>query len=189
MRKRKKYILLMAGCWICLLGCESDEVLFELPYASPDTYEEELQTDGDTESGELICVHVCGAVQNPGVITIQAGARVIDAVTMAGGMTPDADADYLNLAAVLSDGEKVYVPTVEEVLLWELQQGKSQLININTADETQLCTLPGIGESKARDIIAYRKENGEFQTIEDIMKVPGIKDSLFQKIKEYIEVK
>ena len=188
MKRKFKYILVLAGCLVGLTGCEGEAVVFENSEASRNTYEAE-HTETATEETEQILVHVCGAVQIPGVITIQSGARVNDAITMAGGMTSDADTDYLNLAAVLCDGEKVYVPTVEEVLRWEVQQGRNELVNINTADEIQLCMLPGIGESKAKDIIMYRKENGEFQTIEDIMKVPGIKDSLFQKIKELIDVK
>ncbi len=189
MNQKIKSILIIASCTICLLGCEREEVVFETAEASQDTYVESAQAEGGQDETELILVHVCGAVHEPGVITLQAGARVIDAVALAGGMTADADEDYLNLAALLCDGEKVYVPTTEEVSQWELEQGESELINLNTADELQLCTLPGIGESKAMDIIAYRKENGEFECIEDIMKVPGIKDSLFQKIKDLIEVK
>ncbi len=189
MKRKIKYIFVIAGCLICLPGCEGEDIIFKNSDASPDTYAEAVQAETVSEETTQILVHVCGAVQMPGVITLQSGARVIDAVTMAGGMTPEADSDYLNLAAVLCDGEKVYVPTVEEVLLWELQQENAGLVNINTAEEEQLCTLPGIGESKARDIIVYREENGAFQTIEDIMKVPGIKESLFQKIKEFIDVK
>ncbi len=189
MKRKRKYLFVIAGCLIYLSGCEDENIIFENSDASPDTYVEEIQAEAMPTGTEQILVHVCGAVQMPGVISLQSGSRVIDAVTMAGGMTTDADPDYLNLAAVLCDGEKVYVPTVEEVLLWEMQQGRNELININTADEVQLCTLPGIGESKANDIIVYRMENGAFQTIEDIMKVPGIKDSLFQKIKEFIDVK
>lgn len=188
MKRKFKYVLVMTGCLVSLTGCEGEAVVFENSEASQNTYEE-AQTEDATEESERILVHVCGAVQIPGVITLQSGARVNDAINMAGGMTSDADADYLNLAAVLCDGEKVYVPTIEEVLLWEVQQGRNELVNINTADEVQLCTLPGIGESKAKDIVVYRKENGDFQTIEDIMKVPGIKNSLFQEIKDLIDVK
>lgn len=181
--------IILASCMTCLLGCEGKETVFEMTDASRDTYVDATLHEEQKETEDLILVHVCGAVHEPGVISLQVGSRVIDAVTLAGGMTADADLDYLNLAAVLKDGEKIYVPTRQEVLLWEEEKAQTELVNINTANETQLCTLPGIGESKAKDIIAYREANGEFQSIEEIMKVPGIKESLFQKVKDLIKVK
>lgn len=187
--KQKFMSIIIASCLTCLWGCEGKETVFEITDASRDTYVDATSHEEQQEAENLILVHVCGAVYEPGVISLPVGSRVIDAVTLAGGATVDADSDYLNLAAVLKDGEKVYVPTTQEVFLWKEEKGQAELVNINTANETQLCTLPGIGGSKAKDIIAYREANGEFQTIEEIMKVPGIKESLFQKIKELIKVK
>ena len=138
------------------------------------------------------------------------GSRVIDGVNQAGGLLPQAAADYVNLAAIVSDGDKIWIPTVEEIetFLTEGQEvpyitsskagaglgmdtfsNSPAKININTADKELLCTLPGIGSTRADSIISYREQNGNFSTIEDIMKVSGIKDSSFQKIKEYISVK
>jgi competence protein ComEA len=146
-----------------------------------------------TDSGEsrvLIYVYVCGAVCDPGVVVLPAGSRADDAVKAAGGMTQDADRAYVNLAAVVSDGEKVFIPTLEEAKTFYREQvaNEAGLININKADLTRLCTLPGIGESRAADIIAYREKNGLFRAIEDIMKVPGIKTSTFSKISDMITV-
>lgn len=155
-------------------------------------------------------VHICGAVVHPGVYILEGESRVYQAIEKAGGFREDADADFLNQADFLSDGMKLYVPTKEEVEKagalpkWQEagvtdstgntstggasgEQGAS-LININTASEELLCTLPGIGSSKAKSIIAYREKNGSFQKIEDIMNVEGIKDGLFQKIKNEITV-
>ena len=149
-----------------------------------DTYGQEEMPKEPPE----IMVYVCGAVQTPGVYSLTEKDRVVDAITLAGGVTEQAAEEYLNLAAFLQDGQKLYVPTVDEVHLWEAEEEKQKRVNINTADEEDLCTLPGIGESKARDIIAYREKQGRFEQVEDIMKVPGIKEYLFLKIEDYITI-
>lgn len=147
-----------------------------------------------------VVVHVCGAVQNPGVYSLAEGSRIYEAVAAAGGLLPEADEAYLNQAACVTDGEQIYVPTMQEVLEQSAtltrngQQteigtvSQDAKVNLNTATKEQLCTLPGIGESKAESIISYRNEHGAYGQIEDIMKVEGIKDGLFQKIKDRITV-
>ena len=187
---------------------------------------EELQADDESEernakAGEAAIqqscvVHVCGAVEQPGVYELPPESRIYQAIVLAGGMNADADPDFLNQADYVFDGEKIYVPTREETeqmdtrqqtvtqpsegtaeRLTKEQTGNRQksgetetsgLVNLNTASEEQLCTLPGIGSSKAKSIIAYREEHGSFDRIEGIMNVAGIKDGLFQKIKAYITV-
>lgn len=140
---------------------------------------------------EDIWVYVCGAVESPGVVCLSPGSRAADALEAAGGFSADAAAEAVNLAARVSDGEKLYFPTREEYQA----QGAGQeaaaggLVNINTADAAQLCTLPGIGESRAADIIAYREANGGFGACEDIMRVSGIKESVYRKISDRITVK
>lgn len=154
---------------------------------------------GEKEATVSCMVHVCGAVERPGVYELPQGSRIYQAIECAGGLSNEADPDYLNQADFVSDGEKVYVPTREEVAEMDsplqnvvTQSGEtsatSGLVNLNTASEDQLCTLPGIGSSKARSIIAYREEHGSFDRIESVMNVAGIKDGLFQKIKAYITV-
>lgn len=144
----------------------------------------------DGSSLQQLYVHVCGAVYSPGVVTVPEGSRAEAAVAAAGGMTAEADDAYVNLAALVEDGQKLYIPTKEEALRLETSAEAEEkgLVNINRADAGTLCTLPGIGESKAADIIAYRQKYGDFQTIEDIMKVPGIKESAFAKIEGSITV-
>ncbi len=146
---------------------------------------------------QKVCVvHICGAVVNPGVYTLEEGSRIYQAVDAAGGFRQDAKEDYLNQADLIADGMKIYVPTNEEAeeALWEGISGsltaddEAGQVNINTADEERLCTLPGIGSTKAKSIITYREKNGLFQTIEDIMNVEGIKEGLFQKIRDSITV-
>ena len=166
-------------------ACGKQEALeFVSPKESEATYEQEQALQ---ESAEIM-VYVCGAVETPGVYSLTEKDRVVDAITMAGGVTEQAAEEYLNLAAFLQDGEKIYVPTLDEVLLWETEEERKNLVNINTAGVEVLCTLPGIGESKAGDIIAYREKQGDFEQVEDIMKVPGIKEYLYQKIEDYITV-
>lgn len=151
-------------------------------------------------------VYVCGEVNNPGVYKLSEGSRIIDAIMAAGGYTENACSEYLNLACLVSDGEKVYVPSFEEVengvMLTDsgttsgVQTGNGTgtntngnaqgLININTATKEELMTLPGIGESKAEKIIAYRGANGRFSKPEDIMNISGIKEGLYNKIKDKI---
>ena len=166
--------------------------------------------EGVEASVQKIVVHVCGAVASPGVYELDEGSRIIDAVNRADGLLLSAASDYVNLAAVISDGEKIWIPTVEEVNELEQnpeafssimetggntfvkeasQTADSGKVNINTADKELLCTLPGIGNTRAESIIAYRENHGGFSNIEDIMKVSGIKENSFQKIKEYIVVK
>ncbi len=174
----------------------------------------------DAAAAIEIAVHVCGCVNNPGVYTLCAGARINDAVAAAGGFTPEADVNYLNLAGFLQDGVKVYVPSVDETKDLERDGSISfdaagggavssgmtgadvvssgmigigadvddGLVNINTATRDELMTLPGVGESKADAIIKYREENGRFETISQIMNISGIKDGLFNKIKDKIKV-
>lgn len=155
----------------------------------------------DPAGWEEVCyVHICGAVANPGVYQVAKGQRIYQVVERAGGYTQEAAEDYLNLAAEVADGMKLVVPTREELLMepgmdlygipgtQETAEGKTGKVNLNTAAKEALMGLSGIGEAKAGDIIRYREEHGGFQKIEDIMKVPGIKDSAFQKIKDEVTV-
>lgn len=148
---------------------------------------------GQSESAAEIrtCfVHICGEIVNPGVYELPEGSRIFEAVEAAGGFTDLASEASLNLASVISDGMQIVILNREEVR--ERQEAaeylEAGLVNLNTASKEQLMTLPGIGESRAEDIIRYREESGGFQTIEDIMKVSGIKDAAFQKIKDSITV-
>lgn len=135
-------------------------------------------------------VFVCGAVDHGCVVELPQGSRVEDALEAAGGFAPQAHREYLNLARVLVDGEKLYFPTVEEaeVLLQQEALARSGLVDINRADLSGLCTLPGIGESRAADIIAYREQQGLFSTVEDLLKVDCITESIYNKLADKITV-
>lgn len=153
-------------------------------------------TEGNTVS-EKIMVHITGEVKEQGVVVLENGARIVDAIEAAGGETEEADLSKLNLAYILNDGEKIYVPSKndeeENVEYVTTSNGEtetaSKKININTAGAQELTELPGVGESTANKIIAYRKENGKFETIEDLKNVPGIGNSKFDNLKEMITVR
>lgn len=156
-----------------------------------DTYE---VSEYKETTAALIAVHICGAVVNPGVYQFNEGVRIIQVIEAAGGVCDGAMEDYLNLAQHVSDGERIYVPSEEEVLAGQFtdvfdNSEKDKLsININTASRDELMQLPGIGESKADSIVSYRNEYGGFKTIEDIMLIDGIKEAVYDKIKDYIRV-
>ncbi|MEW5721015.1 MAG: helix-hairpin-helix domain-containing protein [Chloroflexota bacterium] len=144
-----------------------------------------------------LIVDVRGAVNKPGVYTLPVGSRVQDALTLAGEVTGSADTRSLNLARRLNDGEQIYVPAVGEAApAPPTASGKaaptaprvSGKINLNTATLAELDTLSGIGPAIAQRIIDYRTQNGDFKTIEDLKKVRGIGDALFNQIKDLITV-
>lgn len=138
---------------------------------------------------EQICVHVCGRVCQPGVVMLPPGSRVWEAVEAAGGLAEDAQDTAVNLAAVLQDGQKLYIPAIGESAPEDaVQATDSGRVNLNTADADRLQTLPGIGASRAMDILSYRETHGGFRNTEEIMQIPGIKESIYEKIKDKITV-
>ncbi len=154
----------------------------------------------EPQTEQTIFVHVCGAVRAPGVYELKSGSRVYEAVQAAGGFTDDAEENYVNQAQILSDGVKLTIPTVEEALAMPEggidtqaagtagQPADDGRININTASQQELCTIPGIGATRAAAIVQYRQEHGSFGSVEDIMKVTGIKEGTYEKIKDSIKV-
>lgn len=148
-----------------------------------------------------IVVYVTGGVQKPGLCSLPSGSRLQDAIQAAGGLLPGVDAQSINLAALVKDGERILIPyRVEETPTSKTQNLEPQAsstqptpsledkININTATLTDLDRLPGIGPALAGRIIAYRDENGPFNSIEDIQKVSGIGPVVFERIKDLITV-
>lgn len=170
---------------------------------------------GIKESKKTVTVHVIGEVNSPGVVTLEEGSRIIDAINMAGGKTEDADLTKVNLAYVIEDGVQIYIPSISETSKISKEEGeetieymidgpgegiimssasqdkeeeKQVMVNINTANIEKLQTLPGIGESIASKIIEYREQNGKFKTIEDLKNVSGIGESKFSNLKDKITV-
>lgn len=177
---------------------------------------EEVKISEEISVSTDICIYITGEVNNVGVYYLKEGSRIIDAINLAGGTTNKANISKINLAFVLEDGMKINIPNDndlknnpnfefitrasgdgandltrennEETVSSETSN-KIDVVNINTASQTELETLPGIGPSLALRIIEYRKENGAFKNIEDIKNVSGIGDSRFNDIKDYIKVR
>ena len=150
---------------------------------------------GSVEGTGDIYVDICGAVKYPGVYSLPKGARVFEAIDAAGGLLEDACMQAVNRAEPLNDGQKIYIMNETE---WQEAQAECAIkedvsaddgrININTASEDELCTLPGIGLTRAKAIIAYREEYGSFSAIEEIQNVSGIKSGTYEKICSSIKV-
>lgn len=143
-----------------------------------------------TQTLSPLTVHVSGEVVNPGVYHLIDGSRVEDALTAAGGSKAEADLNALNLASLVQDGQKIHVLRLGEVPLINTKSDSltPSKVDINTATQIELESLPGIGPGRAADIIAYRQEYGAFDTIEDIQKVPGIGPGLYETIQSSIFV-
>lgn len=140
-----------------------------------------------TESVEII-IDVSGAVKSPSVVKLPEGSRVYEAIDAAGGLCEDASLNSLNRAAVLNDGDKIYIPTEDDQTInstnIKMSSEKSDIININTATLENLQTLSGIGPATAEKIVDFRSTNGPFRSIEELMDVSGIGEKTFEKIKE-----
>lgn len=158
--------------------------------AIPVTTEDPPETEPHQED-ELptIMVHVAGAVKNPGVYRLNQGQRLYEAINMAVA-AEDADLDALNLASVLRDSERVYVPKKGETVAEPVSGGSGKTgtfpVNINSAGVAELELLPGIGPVLARAIVEYRQSNGPFKRTEDIKNVSGIGEKTYQKFSSYI---
>ena len=156
-----------------------------------------------------IVIYITGAVKNQGVYELEENSRIADAIKISGGLTEDANINDINLAYILEDGMKIYIPkksdNINDIKDYTNiyvskenntssnsnnanSENKSSKVNINTATQAELESLPGIGPSTATKIINYRKENGKFSSIEDIKNVSGIGDSKYNQIKEFIEI-
>ena len=158
------------------------------------------------EEIETIIIHITGEVKKEGIVYLEKGDRIVDAIKKAGGETEEADLSQINLAYELQDGQKIYVPNrnekiseyitgstgnngiVEENDSSSVLKGEEKKVNINTASQSELDELPGIGPAIAQRIVEYRNENGNFKKIEDLQNVKGIGDAKFSEIKDLVTV-
>ena len=202
--KERKIVIIISILVIILIGWkiynsskfESED---ESELLLSNTQEKEIENDEE----EFIVVHVTGEVKNPGVVKVKEGSRVEDLVKAAGGLTENADISNVNLAYVVEDGIKIRIPSTDDekneeyitqsigegIIMQEEGNSNSSIVNINTANETELEELPGIGASIAGRIIEYRNKNGKFKDLDDIKNVTGIGESKYEKIKDLIKVK
>ena len=201
-------IAMASGLAMASFGDRSGNVSFERvedsgPSAEPgpgDALDDASDGSSSKASAETeVYVDVDGAVASPGVYRLQDGARVSQAIDAAGGLTAEADVTGLNRASKVTDGQKIYVPTVGEQQAALAAGGadggaaaasgtgaSSGLVNINTASAAELQTLSGIGPSMAQSIIDERTQNGAFASVDDLMRVSGIGEKKLAKIKDCI---
>lgn len=191
---------------ICLTEGGTEKIPKEEKAEAQESSEEETRISRETG---IAYVHVCGQVANPGVYPLPSGSRLYEAIEAAGGLLESGAGEQLNQAAQVEDGQRVYVPSKEEVQQglvggihtdWQGEVGignaasqgdltaGSGKVNLNTASKEQLMTLSGIGEAKAMSIIAYREEHGGFQKVEELMEVQGIKEGVFNKVRDRISI-
>ena len=140
-------------------------------------------------SGATIYLHILGAVAKPGLYLLTDGDRAVDLVAAAGGFTDTADQSGLNLARPLVDGEQIVVPNIGDVPTAGAALGVATAggkVNINTADETALETLPRVGPAMAKRIIDWRTKNGRFSALEDLMSVTGVGEKTFDSLKDLV---
>ena len=181
---------------------EFEEIEFQnIVINENETQEQDIENVVEIEKN-YIKIHIAGEVKNTGILELEEGARISDAIEKAGGTTEMANLDKVNLAYCLEDGQKLYIPnknqkdieyiTIEngENIIEETKTSSTgKKINLNKADEDNLQEIPGVGPSMAKKIILYRNENGNFKSIEELKNVSGIGDKKFDSMKEYICVK
>ena len=186
-------IILVIGYYILDITQNNDIEIIE------NTEQANEKTENIVENISEIIVHIAGAVENEGIRKLPENSRIADAIEGAGGLTSDANINKINLAQKIYDGQKIYIPynsedenILEQQVIIEQNEVNIQttdnLVNLNTATQTELEMLPGIGTSTASKILEYRKENGYFTKKEDIQNVSGIGESKYQTIKDKITI-
>lgn len=206
--KRKVFVWFLVGVCFLFTACGKEQ---EMYLCTEEMQEQETEgmpqedtsfaQDTKEEESSDCYVYVCGAVVTPGVYKLARGSRIYEAVELAGGFLDTAAPESLNQALEISDGQMIQVLTMEEARqaacdvetndIVATEEGSAIIngkVNLNAATQADLMTLPGIGASKAEAILSYRKENGSFTKTEDIKKIAGIKDGVYEKIKDCITV-
>ncbi len=190
MKKIRIFAILLA--LFMLTGCREKELV--LLSEQTDATQDLSDVQAATDNTPMIYVHVCGHVKQPGVYELPENSRLYEAIDAAGGFDADADTNAWNLARILKDGERIYAEANVAEATGESGMppgvsGEEQRVDINAADLDLLCTIPGIGETRAEAILAYREAYGVFTSTEELMNVTGIKEGLYTRIEPYVYVR
>ncbi len=191
------FVLIAVAVCLFFAGGDEEADLAVEDAGKTDTVVSENESEKAVD--ESIYVDVGGSVNMPGVVRLPHGSRVFEAISSAGGVKEGGDTSSLNLASVLSDGDKIYVPNAADAngsvqvnessfFVNDATQTSSGKVNLNRATAAQLQTLSGIGPATAAKIISYRTEVGPFKTIKELMNVSGIGEKTFQKLEKSLEV-
>ena len=204
---RKQKIIIGIAALVVIAGIGIYLFVKNSQYEEFDMNEVLVNAEEKEYKGDTIIVHITGEVKEPGIIELPSEARIADAIEATGGVTEGADLDEVNLAFVLSDGQKVYIPNKNEkelcgekvyitvgsgnniIVQDKVEEGKKQKVNINEAKQEDFEQLPGIGPSIAQRIVEYRDQNGKFTSIDELQEVKGIGEAKFENIKEYVTIK
>ncbi|HEX9890536.1 MAG TPA: ComEA family DNA-binding protein [Actinomycetota bacterium] len=184
--RREAVVVAVAG--VVLAGAAAVWYVRSMPAPAPEVRREQAPVPGPSASPATLVVHVAGWVRRPGVYRLPEGARVIDAVDLAGGARRGADLSALNLAAVLADAQQILVPKRGASAGPGGSGHEQALVNLNTATVEELETLPGIGEVLAQRIFDHRQEHGPFRTVEDLLDVSGIGDQRLADLRDKVTV-
>jgi competence protein ComEA len=155
----------------------------------PGPVSEPTWTTAATSTGQpLITVHVAGHVRQPGLVEIEQGSRVADAIARAGGLMPGARAESVNLAAPVADGERIVVSGPGDTLQTTSTESSGEKLQLNAATAEELDALPGVGPVIAHRIVSFREENGPFASVDDLLDVPGIGEAKLADLRDLIVV-
>ena len=188
-------LLVAGGVAVVAFRDTPPPVEVDLPRAAP--FGPDAAPDAKPEAGQEVLAHAAGAVARPGLYRLRPGARVADLIQAAGGTAPEADADQLNLAAKVGDGDRVYVPRRGETPPPPAGQpsaagaagpGPPALVDLNSATLDQLEALPGVGPATAQAILDYRREHGRFRSVEELLEVRGIGDAKLAALRSKVRV-
>lgn len=177
-------VIALVACGIAL----SD--LMSVPKNPTQPPEQEVKESSGPEIASFIYVDISGAVKYPGVYKLKYGERLISLINTAGGLSPGADIKDINLAGILKDSDKIVIPgySADNRRVDGPSSGGEKAVNINTADEKLLDSIPGIGPAMAKRIIDYRSANGAFKKLEDLKNVSGIGDAKLKRLEGYVRI-
>lgn len=189
----KKYIIIIVIliflCGMYYLSNKNENQEYNDIYLNENT----MQIENIVEEISTIKVHIVGEIIKPGMYEIKVGSRIDDVIKLANGTTENVDLNKVNLAYEVSDGEKIYIPSIfdeeNEYTLSSDKEKSTAKVNVNKATAEELQTINGIGPSLANKIIKYREENGRFSSIEELKNVSGIGDKKYESIVEFIVIK